>query len=136
MDKSNCKKDDNVVIEEVVKEDFSVGSEENKDYISIHFSDVMLPIFEGRHIDKFGYKKNLQAGDTIKYTESNCVAGRKGDLEITEIMSVHPEKEYPLVLANNTKLAATRENGDSFNVSAKKIIQSMTFICRYVSIIC
>eukprot|EP00957_Ditylum_brightwellii_P175885 13393003-Ditylum_brightwellii.AAC.1 len=61
MDKSNCKKDDNVVIEEVAKEDFSADSKENKD----------------RNNDAFGYKETFQAGDTIKYTKSNGIAGRK-----------------------------------------------------------
>eukprot|EP00957_Ditylum_brightwellii_P088224 6720483-Ditylum_brightwellii.AAC.1 len=36
-------------------------------------------------------------------------------------MSACPEKEYPLVLANNAKLTATRESGDFFNVSVKKM---------------
>eukprot|EP00957_Ditylum_brightwellii_P106402 8117255-Ditylum_brightwellii.AAC.1 len=36
-------------------------------------------------------------------------------------MSVYPEKKYPPVLANNAKLTATREYGDFFNVSVKKI---------------
>ena len=53
MDKSNYKKDNNVVIEEVAIEDFSVDSKKNKGYISIHCNDIMLPIFEGRNIDKF-----------------------------------------------------------------------------------
>eukprot|EP00957_Ditylum_brightwellii_P039366 2977585-Ditylum_brightwellii.AAC.1 len=61
MDKSNCKEDDNVVIEKVAGDDFSADSKEN----------------EGRHIDKFGYKETMQAGDTIKYTKSNGIAGRK-----------------------------------------------------------
>eukprot|EP00957_Ditylum_brightwellii_P017859 1344775-Ditylum_brightwellii.AAC.1 len=68
MDKSNCKKDDNVVIEEVARDDFSVDSKEN----------------EESYIEKVGYKETLQGGDTIKYTKSNGIAGRKGDLEITE----------------------------------------------------
>eukprot|EP00957_Ditylum_brightwellii_P208583 15358122-Ditylum_brightwellii.AAC.1 len=42
-------------------------------------------------------RETLQAGDLIRYTKSNGIAGRRGDLEITEIMSVHPEKEYPLI---------------------------------------
>eukprot|EP00957_Ditylum_brightwellii_P007928 600315-Ditylum_brightwellii.AAC.1 len=61
MDKSNCKKDDDIVIKEVAREDFSVGSEENK----------------GRNIDKCWYKETLQAGDTMKYTKSNGIAGRE-----------------------------------------------------------
>eukprot|EP00957_Ditylum_brightwellii_P069859 5305309-Ditylum_brightwellii.AAC.1 len=77
MDKSNCKKDDNVVIKEVAGDYFSADSKENKCYISIHCSDVALPMFEGRNIDKFGYKEALQVGDTIKYTKSNGIAGRK-----------------------------------------------------------
>eukprot|EP00957_Ditylum_brightwellii_P032408 2455816-Ditylum_brightwellii.AAC.1 len=55
IDKSKCKEDDNVVIEEVAGDNSSVDSKEN----------------EGRHIDKFGNKETLQAGDTIKYTKSN-----------------------------------------------------------------
>eukprot|EP00957_Ditylum_brightwellii_P170211 12957147-Ditylum_brightwellii.AAC.1 len=77
MDKSKCKEDDSVVIEEVVGDDFSVDSAENEGFISTHCGDVMQPIFEGRHIDKFGYKETLQARNTIKYIKSNGIAGRK-----------------------------------------------------------
>eukprot|EP00957_Ditylum_brightwellii_P155080 11804965-Ditylum_brightwellii.AAC.1 len=61
MDKSKGKEDDNVVIEEVALDDFSDDSEDN----------------QRRHLDKFGYKETLQAGDIIKYTKSNGIAGRK-----------------------------------------------------------
>eukprot|EP00957_Ditylum_brightwellii_P068610 5209111-Ditylum_brightwellii.AAC.1 len=61
MDKSNGKEDDNVVIEEVAVDDFSDESEDH----------------QGRHLDKFGYKETLQARDTIRYTKSNGIAGRK-----------------------------------------------------------
>ena len=54
MDKSKCKEDDNVVIEEIARDDFSIDREENEGFISIHCSDVMLPICEGRNIYKFG----------------------------------------------------------------------------------
>jgi hypothetical protein len=110
MGKTKDKEDDNVFIEFFSQDDVSNDSEDVKGFISIYISDDTLPIFEGRHLDKFGYKETLQAGDTIRYTKSNGIAGRKSDLEITEIMSVYPEKEYPLVLTNNAKLTATREN--------------------------
>eukprot|EP00957_Ditylum_brightwellii_P140383 10696407-Ditylum_brightwellii.AAC.1 len=58
MDKSKGKGDDSVFIEEVAREDFGVDSEDN----------------QGRHIDKFGYKGTLQAGDTIRYTKFNGIA--------------------------------------------------------------
>eukprot|EP00957_Ditylum_brightwellii_P017755 1337221-Ditylum_brightwellii.AAC.1 len=61
MDKSKDKKDDNVFIEEVAQDDVSDDCADD----------------ERRHLDKFGYKETLQAGDTIKYIKSNGIAGRK-----------------------------------------------------------
>eukprot|EP00957_Ditylum_brightwellii_P099354 7568187-Ditylum_brightwellii.AAC.1 len=110
MDKSKNKEDDQVFIEKVGRDDVSDDIEDGEGFLSILWSDNRLTIFKGIHLDRFVHKETLQAEDTIRYIRFNGVAGRKGDLEITEIVSVHPEKEYPLVLANNEKLTATTEN--------------------------
>eukprot|EP00957_Ditylum_brightwellii_P036123 2736568-Ditylum_brightwellii.AAC.1 len=59
MDKSKGKEDDNVVIEEVAVNDFSDDSEDNQGFLPIQCSDDMIPIFEGKHPNKFGYKETL-----------------------------------------------------------------------------
>eukprot|EP00957_Ditylum_brightwellii_P065265 4950368-Ditylum_brightwellii.AAC.1 len=92
MDKSKDKEDDQINIEKVGRDDFSDDDEDNEGFLSIAWSENTLPIFEGSHLDRSGYKETLQAGDSIRYTMINGVGGRKGDLETTKIMSVHQEK--------------------------------------------
>eukprot|EP00957_Ditylum_brightwellii_P125975 9604654-Ditylum_brightwellii.AAC.1 len=92
MDKSKDKEDDKINIEKVGRDDVSDDNEDNEGFLSILWSENILPMFKGRHMDRCGYKETLQAGDMIRYTKSNGVARKKGDLETTKIMSVHLEK--------------------------------------------